>query len=585
MNSHIDILELFVNFKKRVELYLQTISETDCHTSADQEKELFDFINKCQSALIECSQQLKKTNDALRKNELQLTQILKSMDDYVFTLDHQHRFVSVNAPDKKLYVEQGQFIGRKVSDVLPSHINTLYLQALDKLRTSDSAEFEYELEMGEEIRWYHLKLTPIRQNGTFIGSVAVVRDTTTKKQVEKELKEKTERYYSFFEQAADSIVLIHGETGALVEFNRPTYENLGYSREEFEKLAISDFEFIESKQEVEDHIKIITANGSDSFETQHRTKNNEIRDIHVSAKALSISGKTFIHAIWRDITNFKRLESSLQDSNERYRALSESTFNSVLLTENGIIQDANTKASSMFGYSYEEFIGRPITSLLAPEPPNLHNFSLLTKEQIPFETVVIAKNGKRFHAEIKSTYSKYQDRQVQIIVINDIDSYKNAMDSLKNIHNELEDQVRSRTQELEAMNSALKVLLDKREVDKLELEDNILSNVKTLVQPYIERLQHSGIHEPQRILVDILESNLNEIVAPFSRTLSSKLLNLTPTEIQVSHLVKQGKTSKEIADVLSVSERTIAFHRENIRKKLGIKHKKTNLQTYLYSIE
>jgi len=162
---------------------------------------------------------------------------------------------------------------------------------------------------------------------------------------------------------------------------------------------------------------------------------------------------------------------------------------------------------------------------------------------------------------------------------------KQTKDSLKNVHNELEDQVRSRTQELEAMNSALKVLLDKREIDKLELEDNILSNVKTLVQPYIERLKQSGTYEPQRTLVDILESNLNEIVAPFSRTLSSKLLNLTPAEIQVSHLVKQGKTSKEIAEILSVSERTIAFHRENIRKKLGIKHKKTNLQTYLYSID
>ncbi|MBW1829909.1 MAG: helix-turn-helix transcriptional regulator, partial [Deltaproteobacteria bacterium] len=85
-------------------------------------------------------------------------------------------------------------------------------------------------------------------------------------------------------------------------------------------------------------------------------------------------------------------------------------------------------------------------------------------------------------------------------------------------------------------------------------------------------------------LVSILESNLKDIVSPFARELTRNYLKFTPTEIQVANLVKQGKTTKEIADLMNVSGKTIESHRKNIRKKLGIKNKKENLQTHLLNI-
>ena len=164
-------------------------------------------------------------------------------------------------------------------------------------------------------------------------------------------------------------------------------------------------------------------------------------------------------------------------------------------------------------------------------------------------------------------------------------------ESLQKAHDELERRVEERTRELEAqkksleeINTAMKVLLKKREDDKTEIEDNIISNIKTLIEPYVEKLKRSGLPQDQKTLIHIVESNLKEIVSPFTRELSSKLLNLTPSEIQVANLVKQGKASKEIAVILNISGKTVGFHRENIRKKLGLKKKKANLRSYLLSL-
>lgn len=134
---------------------------------------------------------------------------------------------------------------------------------------------------------------------------------------------------------------------------------------------------------------------------------------------------------------------------------------------------------------------------------------------------------------------------------------------------------------LHEANVALKVLLKQREHDRTELEDSLGENVRHLIFPYLGRLKETRLTESQRFYVEMVDANLQEITAPFVRRLSGRFPVLTATEIRVADLIRQGKTSKEIAAMLGSSERAILFHRQSIRRKLGISQQKVNLQSYL----
>ena len=148
-----------------------------------------------------------------------------------------------------------------------------------------------------------------------------------------------------------------------------------------------------------------------------------------------------------------------------------------------------------------------------------------------------------------------------------------------------EAELRHQTEELNELNSALRVLLKQREQDKDALEEKVLCNIKRVAVPYIEKMKQSRLNDQQTTCLNILESNLNDIVSSFARELSSKYLALSPTEIQVASLIKEGKQTKEIADILNLSTNTIVSHRYKIRSKLGLKNKKVNLRAYLQSLK
>ncbi len=165
--------------------------------------------------------------------------------------------------------------------------------------------------------------------------------------------------------------------------------------------------------------------------------------------------------------------------------------------------------------------------------------------------------------------------------LTDITRLKEVENELHRSQLELEQRVQERTAELNESNIALKVVLQKREEDRLLLADQVLANITKLVEPYLDKLNEARLTDQQQVLVDILRANINEVTSPFADNFSSKLVRLTPAEMQVANLVKLGKRTKEIAGIMHLSPGTIGIHRKNIRKKLDLTHQKANLQTTL----
>ena len=131
---------------------------------------------------------------------------------------------------------------------------------------------------------------------------------------------------------------------------------------------------------------------------------------------------------------------------------------------------------------------------------------------------------------------------------------------------------------------ALKVLIKQREKDKEELEKNILFNVNKLVIPYLDKLKTIASDNKQKEYLEVIESNMNNIISPFAPGMEASLSKLSPAEIMIADYIRNGKTTKEIAGILNLSPTTIAAHRQNIRKKLALTNKGKNLQTALQAI-
>ena len=188
---------------------------------------------------------------------------------------------------------------------------------------------------------------------------------------------------------------------------------------------------------------------------------------------------------------------------------------------------------------------------------------------------------------------KVQERTSQLeVALAELQTVNEGLKKQIAIRQKIEQSLKKREMELNAQtinleeaNTALKILLKRREADKVELEDKVLSNMNELVIPYLEKLQKGKLTDKQQAYLNILKSNIDDIISPFAHSLSSKFLKLTPTEIQVTNLIKQGKTTKAIAEIMNLGLSTIYFHRDNIRIKVGIKNKKANLRTYLLTIK
>ena len=329
----------------------------------------------------------------------------------------------------------------------------------------------------------------------------------------------------------------------------------------------------------------------------------------------------------RNITERKKAELALYESEQRFRTVADFTYDwESWIAPDGTYNYISPSFERITGYRAQEFISRAEILEKIIHSDDRGFLSRHLKEEMESQNAlniefrILTRNGDtRWISHIcQPVYGDDGTFLGRRASNRDITEKKKGETALRKAHAGLERRVKQRTAELvkankelraeisnrrkaemalrrrraeletktislEEANTALKVLLKQRENDKTELEEKVLLNVRELVLPYLEKIKKKKMDQKQRAYVNLLESNLDDIVSPFVHGLSSKLIKLSPTELQVTNLVKQGKTTKEIAGIMNLATSTIDFHRNNIRKKFGIRNKKTNLRTYLAS--
>jgi len=264
---------------------------------------------------------------------------------------------------------------------------------------------------------------------------------------------------------------------------------------------------------------------------------------------------------------------------KKYQAVFEQSSDALILIDikTGRKVEYNDRACGNLGYTREEFRDirlEEITTSYALAKTKEQADSLFSGP-VSYETEARCKNGETLNVLVRAQLITVDAGETCLLVQwTDITRQKQAEKLLNEKQQKLEDTV-----------TTLKTLVKTFEQEKKEIEESVLSKFKDLVEPYFKKLAEMCTDPEQKIYLDIILTNLKEFGTYRSENISAKYPNLTSTEAQIANLIKHGKGSKEISNIMHVSISTVDFHRKNIRQKLGLHKKNDRLKDYLLSVK
>jgi PAS domain S-box-containing protein len=550
--------------------------------------------------------------------------IAENMYDALYTLDTDGRFTFVNdvALERSSY-DRERFIGKSFLEFVRPEDRAKVQKNFKAVMCGEivpAYELSYANASGKSI-WVEINATPLIDQGDIFGVLVVSRDITERKRTEGELKlyrsnlegliesrtaelrianeqlqgeinehKKTEEalrssesyYRTIFQNTGTAMVIMEEDTTISLS-NAECEKFVGYRPSDLEgKRRAIEFVARNDLQRILDYQKLRKSEpdkAPGSYELKIVDRFGKARDVHITIATIPDTQKTI--ASFLDITEQKKMEVALKESEAKYRHIFENAMEGIFQTSiDGEILSANPSFAGLFGYRSPKDIMKTIKDIryeiYADEGQRNELRRLLDKQGFVrnFEVQCRRKDGQRIWISLNIRVARDSDNKILFYegTLVDITERKKVQEDLQN-----------KSRSLEETNAALRVLLKQRDEDKTDLEAKVLHNIQELVLPYVDKLR-AGQPGKDTVIVDIIESNLNEILSPFIKSMASRYTNFTPKEIQIADLMKKGKTTKEISQILNLSPRTIDIHRYNIRRKLNINKKKVNLQSYLLTL-
>ena len=322
------------------------------------------FLNQRIQELEQPESERKRASEALRESEERYRMILENIEDGYFEVDIAGNLTFFNdSVCRMVGYPRAEMMGMNNRQYTDKENSQILYQAFSKVFSTGepSKGVDHEIIRKDGTKLYvESSISLIRNtSGQPTGFRGIMRNDTERKQAEDAKRNAEARYRTLFEQSPNGILLIDPETGKTIEANETAYKQMGYTCEEFAALRISDYETLEKPEETAKHIQKVIHDGIDDFETLHRTKSGEIRNVHVWAKKVQLSNRSFIYTLFQDITERKRAEEALRESQRQQKAILDNIPDIAWLKdrENRFIA-VNEPFGKSCGFKPEDLVGK-----------------------------------------------------------------------------------------------------------------------------------------------------------------------------------------------------------------------------------
>lgn len=534
--------------------------------------------------------ELKKTEEALRQSEKRFRLVSELASDFAYyiRLDENNEFIYewVTEAFTRITAYEIDDLPRiRWQQLLHPEDKDIFFTHLNKLFAGQDCVFEYRIfTKSGEVCWLRNYSRPIAENGRVIALIGACQDITRQKRYEEELR--------FQAQLLDSVresVVATDLDGTVLYWGHGAEELYGYTPDEVLGRNITFIVDDEGSDEEESRMAMVIEEGTwrGSYIQRKKDGTHFWADTCISLVSDSDGNPIGYIGIDRDITPHRKDRQALQASEERFRrAFENAGIGMAQIAVNGRFIRVNQALADLLGYTIGELIQYSLEEITHIDDRDqvLNLLVELIKGERQSNQIEIRlrhRSEQVLHITISATRINNSSGEPLYFIaqLQDVTTSKKLQAQLKNANERLQmEQIA-----LKDKNIALKEVINQIDREKKDISLRIQSNVEKMILPIINKLQNQG-DDVIRECVGLLKRNLEDLTDPFINKVETQFRKLTPREVQICDMIRNGMTSKEIASMLNTSEETVRTQRKMIRRKLGIANNKINLRSYLQTI-